>query len=117
MDNSSASRSPRALAVQPRVLLLDEPFGALDARVRKQLRQWLRQLHDEVKVTTILVTHDSEEACEVADRVAVMHEARIAQIGTAAELSARARRTRSSRRLPRGFAAASRGATRKIDFH
>jgi sulfate/thiosulfate transport system ATP-binding protein len=76
----------RALAVQPRVLLLDEPFGALDARVRKQLRQWLRQLHDEVKVTTILVTHDSEEACEVADRVAVMHEARIAQIGTAAEL-------------------------------
>ena len=77
----------RALAVQPRVLLLDEPFGALDARVRKQLRQWLRQLHDEVKVTTILVTHDSEEACEVADRVAVMHEARIAQIGTAAELA------------------------------
>ena len=76
----------RALAVQPRVLLLDEPFGALDARVRKQLRQWLRQLHDEVRVTTILVTHDSEEACEVADRVAVMHEARIAQIGTAAEL-------------------------------
>ena len=86
MDNSSASRWRRALAVQPRVLLLDEPFGALDARVRKQLRQWLRQLHDEVKVTTILVTHDSEEACEVADRVAVMHEARIAQIGTAAEL-------------------------------
>ena len=77
----------RALAVQPRVLLLDEPFGALDARVRKQLRQWLRQLHDEVKVTTILVTHDSEEACEVADRVAVMHEGRIAQIGTAAELA------------------------------
>ena len=77
----------RALAVQPRVLLLDEPFGALDARVRKQLRQWLRQLHDEVKVTTILVTHDSEEACEVAERVAVMHEARIAQVGTAAELA------------------------------
>src|SRR5204863_936848 len=75
-----------ALAVQPRVLLLDEPFGALDARVRKQLRQWLRQLHDEVRVTTILVTHDSEEACEVADRVAVMHEGRIAQIGTAADL-------------------------------
>ena len=60
--------------MQPRVLLLDEPFGALDARVRKQLRQWLRTLHDEVKVTTVLVTHDSEEACEVADRVAVMHE-------------------------------------------
>jgi sulfate transport system ATP-binding protein len=77
----------RALAVQPRVLLLDEPFGALDARVRKQLRQWLRNLHDEVRVTTLLVTHDSEEACEVADRVAVMHEGRIAQIGTAAELA------------------------------
>ena len=77
----------RALAVQPRVLLLDEPFGALDARVRKQLRQWLRNLHDEVKVTTLLVTHDSEEACEVADRVAVLHEGRVAQIGTAGELA------------------------------
>ena len=77
----------RALAVQPRVLLLDEPFGALDARVRKQLRQWLRSLHDEVKVTTLLVTHDSEEACEVADRVAVLHEGRVAQIGTAGELA------------------------------
>jgi sulfate transport system ATP-binding protein len=62
-------------------------FGALDARVRKQLRQWLRQLHNEVKVTTILVTHDSEEACEVADRVAVMHDGHIAQVGTAAELT------------------------------
>jgi sulfate transport system ATP-binding protein len=77
----------RALAVQPRVLLLDEPFGALDARVRKQLRQWLRNLHDEVRVTTLLVTHDSEEACEVADRVAVLHEGRVAQIGTAGELA------------------------------
>ena len=77
----------RALAVQPQVLLLDEPFGALDARVRKQLRHWLRRLHDEVKVTTVLVTHDSEEACEVADRVAVMHEGRLAQIGTASELA------------------------------
>jgi len=76
----------RALAVQPRVLLLDEPFGALDARVRKQLRQWLRRLHDEGRVTTVLVTHDSEEACEVADRVAVMHGGRIAQVGSAAEL-------------------------------
>jgi sulfate/thiosulfate transport system ATP-binding protein len=105
----------RALAVQPRVLLLDEPFGALDARVRKQLRQWLRQLHDEVKVTTILVTHDSEEACEVADRVAVMHEARIAQIGTAAEL------TRSSANpfLESFLAEGSRksGAGKKINFH
>jgi sulfate transport system ATP-binding protein len=69
------------------VLLLDEPFGALDARVRKQLRQWLRNLHDEVRVTTLLVTHDSEEACEVADRVAVLHEGRVAQIGTAGELA------------------------------
>ena len=76
----------RTLVADKDVLLLDEPFGALDARVRKQLRQWLRTLHDEVKVTTVLVTHDSEEACEVADRVAVMHEGRIAQIGTAAEL-------------------------------
>jgi sulfate transport system ATP-binding protein len=101
----------RALAVQPRVLLLDEPFGALDARVRKQLRQWLRQLHDEVQVTTILVTHDGEEACEVADRVAVMHEARIAQVGTAAELGRSAatgflgafldRGTRSAERVSR----------------
>ena len=61
----------RALAVEPKVLLLDEPFGALDARVRKELRAWLRRLHDEVHVTTVLVTHDQEEAMEVADRVAV----------------------------------------------
>ena len=62
----------RALAVEPEVLLLDEPFGALDARVRKELREWLRRLHDEVHVTTVIVTHDQEEAMEVADSVVVM---------------------------------------------
>jgi len=72
----------RALAPEPRVLLLDEPFGALDARVRVELRQWLRRLHDEVGVTSILVTHDQEEAFDAADRVVVMHEGRIQQVGT-----------------------------------
>ncbi|HWH13148.1 MAG TPA: TOBE-like domain-containing protein [Miltoncostaeaceae bacterium] len=76
----------RALAVEPRVLLLDEPFGALDARVRKDLRQWLRRLHDEVHVTTVLVTHDQEEAMEVADRIAVMDHARLQQVGSPREL-------------------------------
>jgi sulfate/thiosulfate transport system ATP-binding protein len=76
----------RALAVEPRVLLLDEPFGALDAGVRAELRAWLRRLHDEVGVTTILVTHDREEALEVADRIVVMREGRIEQAGTPAEL-------------------------------
>jgi len=71
----------RALAVEPRVLLLDEPFGALDAQVRAELRQWLRRLHDVSKVTTVLVTHDQEEAMEVADTVAVMNRARIEQVG------------------------------------
>jgi sulfate/thiosulfate transport system ATP-binding protein len=71
----------RALAVDPRVLLLDEPFGALDARVRAELRQWLRRLHDEQGTTTVLVTHDQEEAMEVADRIAVMNEGRIEQVG------------------------------------
>jgi sulfate transport system ATP-binding protein len=71
----------RALAVEPQVLLLDEPFGALDASVRKDLRQWLRRLHDEVHVTTIFVTHDQEEAMEVADRIAVMNRGRIEQVG------------------------------------
>ena len=77
----------RALAGPPRVRRLAEPCGAPAARVRTPRRLCLRQRHDEVKVTTILVTHDSEEACEVADRVAVMHEGRIAQIGTASELA------------------------------
>lgn len=72
----------RALAVEPSVLLLDEPFGALDAKVRIELRRWLRQLHDKVHVTSVFVTHDQEEALEVADRVAVMNEGRIEQIGT-----------------------------------
>jgi len=72
----------RALAVEPKVLLLDEPFGALDAKVRKELRRWLRQLHEEIHVTTLFVTHDREEAMEVAGRVAVLHDGRIEQIGT-----------------------------------
>ncbi len=76
----------RALAVEPRVLLLDEPFGALDALVRAELRGWLRTLHDEVHLTTILVTHDQEEALEVADRIVVMNEGRIEQVGTPGEV-------------------------------
>jgi len=72
----------RALAVEPRVLLLDEPFGALDAKVRKELRAWLRRLHDELHVTSVFVTHDQDEALEVADRVVVMHQGRIEQVGT-----------------------------------
>jgi sulfate/thiosulfate transport system ATP-binding protein len=76
----------RALAVEPKVLLLDEPFGALDARVRKDLRTWLRRLHDEVHVTTVLVTHDQEEAMEVADRIALMNEGRIEQVGKPRDL-------------------------------
>jgi sulfate transport system ATP-binding protein len=71
----------RALAVEPKVLLLDEPFGALDAKVRKELRRWLRRLHDEVHVTSVFVTHDQEEAMEVADRVVVMNQGRIEQQG------------------------------------
>jgi sulfate transport system ATP-binding protein len=76
----------RALAVEPRVLLLDEPFGALDAKVRKELRRWLRRLHDEVHVTSVFVTHDQEEAMEVADRIVVMNEGRIEQVGTPDEV-------------------------------
>ena len=76
----------RALAVEPRVLLLDEPFGALDAKVRKELRRWLRRLHDEVHVTSVFVTHDQDEAMEVADRVVVMNEGRIEQVGTPDEV-------------------------------
>jgi sulfate/thiosulfate transport system ATP-binding protein len=76
----------RALAVAPQVLLLDEPFGALDAKVRKELRRWLRQLHDELHITSIFVTHDQEEALELADRVVVMNEGRIEQIGSPQEV-------------------------------
>jgi sulfate transport system ATP-binding protein len=76
----------RALAIEPRILLLDEPFGALDAKVRKELRQWLRSLHSEIHVTSIFVTHDQEEALEVANRVVVMDKGRIEQIGTPGEV-------------------------------
>jgi sulfate/thiosulfate transport system ATP-binding protein len=76
----------RALAVEPDVLLLDEPFGALDAKVRAELREWLRRLHDEVHVTTVLVTHDQEEAMEVADRIAVLHDGQVEQVGAPRDL-------------------------------
>jgi len=76
----------RALAVQPKVLLLDEPFGALDAKVRQELRQWLRRLHEEIHVTSVFVTHDQEEAFEVADRVVIMNKGRIEQAGTPQEI-------------------------------
>ena len=76
----------RALAVQPTVLLLDEPFGALDAKVRKELRDWLRRLHDEVHVTTVFVTHDQEEALEVSDEIVVINQGRVEQVGSPVEL-------------------------------
>ncbi|ROH84458.1 sulfate ABC transporter ATP-binding protein [Pseudomethylobacillus aquaticus] len=76
----------RALAVEPKVLLLDEPFGALDAKVRKDLRRWLRRLHDELHITSVFVTHDQEEALEVADRIVVMNHGKVEQIGTPQEV-------------------------------
>jgi sulfate transport system ATP-binding protein len=76
----------RALAIEPRVLLLDEPFGALDAKVRKELRRWLRNLHEDIHVTSVFVTHDQEEALEVADRVVVMDRGRIEQVGAPADV-------------------------------
>ena len=76
----------RALAAQPRVLLLDEPFGALDAQVRAELRSWLRRLHDEIQLTTVFVTHDQDEAFEVADRVVIMNHGKIEQVGSPAEV-------------------------------
>src|SRR3954469_11734704 len=76
----------RALAVEPTVLLLDEPFGALDAKVRKELRDWLRRLHDEVHVTTVFVTHDQEEALEVSDEIVVINEGRVEQVGSPSQL-------------------------------
>ena len=76
----------RALAIEPKILLLDEPFGALDAKVRQGLRRWLRNLHDEIHITSVLVTHDQEEALEVADRIVVMNQASIEQIGTPDEV-------------------------------
>jgi sulfate transport system ATP-binding protein len=72
----------RALAVEPKVLLLDEPFGALDAKIRKELRRWMRRLHDEMHITSLFVTHDQEEAMEVSDRIVVMSHGRIEQTGT-----------------------------------
>lgn len=76
----------RALAIKPKVLLLDEPFGALDAKVRKDLRRWLRRLHDEMHITTVFVTHDQEEAMELADRVVVMSQGNVEQVGKPAEV-------------------------------
>ena len=76
----------RALAVEPRILLLDEPFGALDAKVRKELRRWLRKLHDEVHITSVFVTHDQEEALDVADQIVVMNQGKIEQLGTPEEV-------------------------------
>ena len=81
----------RALAIEPRMLLLDEPFGALDAKVRKDLRRWLRELHDAMGITTVFVTHDQEEALQVADLVAVMNEGRIEQIAHARTVARGAR--------------------------
>jgi sulfate transport system ATP-binding protein len=78
----------RALAIEPRVLLLDEPFGALDAQVRKELRRWLRRLHDELHVTSLFVTHDQDEALELADRVVLMNQGRIEQVGKPQEVLA-----------------------------
>jgi sulfate/thiosulfate transport system ATP-binding protein len=76
----------RALAVEPKVLLLDEPFGALDANVRAELRRWLRRLHDEVHVTTVIVTHDQEEAMELADRIVLLNHGRVEQVGAPRDL-------------------------------
>lgn len=78
----------RALAIKPRVLLLDEPFGALDAKVRKELRQWLRDLHHELKITSVFVTHDQDEAVEVADRIVVMNKGHVEQMDTPSQLFA-----------------------------
>ncbi|RDD49143.1 sulfate/molybdate ABC transporter ATP-binding protein [Aeromonas sp. ARM81] len=86
LSGGQRQRVARALAVQPKVLLLDEPFGALDAQVRKELRRWLRELHDELHVTSLFVTHDQEEALEVADRVVLMNAGKVEQIGTPAEV-------------------------------
>ena len=78
--------SARALAVEPKILLLDEPFGALDAKVRKELRRWLRKLHNEIHVTSVFVTHDQEEALDVADRIVIMNKGKIEQLGTPSEV-------------------------------
>ncbi len=77
----------RALAIEPKVLLLDEPFGALDAKVRKDLRQWLRDIHDRTGLTTVFVTHDQAEAMELADRVAILNRGGIEQVGSPREVA------------------------------
>ena len=79
----------RALAIEPRVLLLDEPFGALDAQVRRDLRRWLRGLHDTLHLTSLFVTHDQQEALELSDRIVVMHQGKVEQIGTPEEICRR----------------------------
>ena len=104
----------RALAVEPKVLLLDEPFGALDARVRKELRVWLRRLHEETHVTTVFVTHDQEEAMEVADHIVVMDHGRIEQVG-APPRAVRAPRQRVRDELHRARSTGS--ATRYVRPH
>ena len=107
----------RALAIEPRVLLLDEPFGALDARVRKDLRRWLREIHVKTGQTTIFVTHDQDEAMELADRVAILNAGRIEQVGRPAEIYASAEnrvhrllrgRSHGARRHGRGWPGAPR---------
>ena len=111
--SGSAWALARALAVDPKVLLLDEPFGALDARVRKELRAWLRRLHDETHTTTVIVTHDQEEAMEVADRVVVMNAGRIEQVGAAARaLRAARERVRDERSSARSTGSATRSSAR-----
>ena len=95
-DSASASRSPRARA-RPQLLLLDEPFGALDARVRAELRDWLRKLHDDVHLTTVFVTHDQEEAMEIADQIAVMNH------GRSSRSAGRARSRRARERVRHGL--------------
>ena len=100
-DSASGWRSPARSRSSPKVLLLDEPFGALDARVRAELREWLRRLHDETHTTTVIVTHDQEEAMEVADQVAVMNNGRIEQVGRSARaLRAPGERVRDGLRRP-----------------
>ena len=100
----------RALAVQPRVLLLDEPFGALDATVRKELRAWLRRLHDEVHVTTVFVTHDQEEAMEVAEQIVVLNHGRIEQVGSPRDLY-----EKPANDFVMGFVGPGHGAVRALD--
>ena len=105
----------RALAVEPRVLLLDEPFGALDAKVRRELRQWLRRLHDELHIASVFVTHDQEEALEVADRVAILSDGNIEQVGTPdQDLPASGKHVRRGVPAGREPSTADRGMTKPI---